>query len=66
MLQNPVQIQPLAFSPSQASQRVGVSVRAIYALIAARELRSFKIGKRRLISDTELSRLVERKMREAA
>lgn len=59
-------LEPLAHSPDRAGQRAGVSTRAIYTLIATGELRSFKIGKRRLIPDAELQRLIARKMAEAA
>lgn len=59
-------IEPLAHSPDRAAQRIGISTRAIYTGIATGEIRSFKIGKRRLIADTELQRFVERKMAEAA
>ena len=58
-------LPPLAHSPDNAAQRIGVSTRAIYAAIACGELRSFKIGKRRLITDAELQSLVQRKMVQA-
>jgi excisionase family DNA binding protein len=58
-------IQPIAFSPKGASQRVGISVRGVYTLIALGELRSFKVGKRRLIPASELTRFIEMKLREA-
>lgn len=57
-------IEPLAHSPDRAAHRIGVSLRAIYSNIASGELRSFKVGKRRLIPDAELVRFVERKMAE--
>lgn len=57
---------PLAHSPEGAAKRVGTNTRAIYKLIADGELLSFKLGKRRLIPDAELQRLVQRKMAEAA
>jgi len=59
-------VEPLAYSPDRAAQRIGVSTRAIYTAIATGELRSFKIGKRRLITETELKGLVQRKLTEAA
>ena len=59
------QLQPLAHSPDSAAQRIGISTRAIYTAIATGELRSFKIGKRRLITETELQGLVQRKMAQA-
>lgn len=60
------QLDPLAHSPDRAAQRIGISTRAIYTAIASGELRSFKIGKRRLITETELQSLVQRKMAQAA
>lgn len=59
------QLQPLAHSPDSAAQRIGISTRAIYTAIATGELRSFKIGKRRLITEVELQGLVQRKMAQA-
>ncbi len=58
-------LPPLAHSPNSAAQRIQVSPRAIYTLIAKGELRSFKIGKRRLITDAELQSLVLRKTAQA-
>ena len=60
------QIAPLAHSPDRAAERIGISTRAVYAAIAAGELRSFKIGKRRLITEQELQGFVQRKMAVAA
>jgi excisionase family DNA binding protein len=59
-------VQPLAHSPDSAARALDVPVRTIYRLIASGELKSFKIGKRRLIGDPELERLVARKTAEAA
>ena len=59
-------LEELAHSPDRAGQRIGVSTRQVYMLIAAGELRSFKSGKRRLIPDAELKGYVARKMAEAA
>jgi excisionase family DNA binding protein len=58
-------LEPLAHSPDGAAKRVGTNTRAIYSLMASGELRSFKLGKRRLIPDVELQRLVQRRMAEA-
>jgi excisionase family DNA binding protein len=58
-------LEPLAHSPDRAAQRLGMSLRAVYTHIATGDLRSFKVGKRRLIPDTELQRFVKRKMAEA-
>lgn len=59
------QLQPLAHSPDRAAQRIGVSTRAIYSAIAAGEIQSFKIGKRRLITESELQNLLQRKLSQA-
>ena len=59
-------IEPLAHSPDGAAQRLGISTRSVYVLIAAGQLRSLKVGKRRLITDTELQGFLSRKMAEAA
>ena len=58
-------LPPLAHSPDHAAQRIGISTRAVYAAIASGELRSFKIGKRHLITDSELQSLVQRKLAQA-
>lgn len=60
------QLEPLAHSPDRAAQRIGISTRAVYTAIAAGEIRSFKIGKRRLITEQELQGFVQRKMAVAA
>jgi excisionase family DNA binding protein len=60
-----LELDPLAHSPDSAAKRIGTNVRAVYNLIASGELRSFKLGKRRLIPDAECQRLVQRKMAEA-
>lgn len=66
MADNNTQVSPLAHSPEAASQRLNVPLRTIYSLLASGELRSFKLGRRRLIPDVECERLVERKLAEAA
>jgi len=58
--------EPLAHSPESAARRIGTNTRAIYNLIASGELRSFKLGKRRLIPDAECQRLVAQKLKESA
>jgi excisionase family DNA binding protein len=59
-------IEPLAHSPEGAAKRLGISVRAVYTLIATGELRSYKEGKRRKIPDSECQRRVQRKLADAA
>ena len=56
----------LAHSPRSAAHALSISERAVFELIAADELLSFKSGKRRLIPDSELRRFVDRKMSQAA
>jgi excisionase family DNA binding protein len=50
----------ISVSVEEAAQRLGSTRTAVYELIARGTLRSFKIGKRRLIAVTELERFVER------
>jgi excisionase family DNA binding protein len=54
--------QPLVHSPENAARRLGVSVRKIYDLITSGEIRSCKVGKRRLIPESELQSFVQRKL----
>lgn len=54
-------IEPLAHSPRNGAQRIGTSERTFYSLMAAGEIRSFKVGKRRLVLDTELQAFLKRK-----
>lgn len=65
-MKDKLDLDPLAHSPDSAAKRIGTNTRAIYNLIASGELRSFKLGKRRLIPDAECQRLVQRKLAEAA
>lgn len=60
------QFEPLAHSPDKAAIRIGESTRAVYTHIATGELRSYKVGKRRLIPESELQSYVQRRMSEAA
>ena len=43
-------VEPIAVSPGEAARLAGVGRTTIYASIAAGELRSIKLGKRRLIA----------------
>ena len=51
---------PLCFSPDGAAQRIGIRPRSIYSLMKSGEIKSFKIGKRRLISDQELQSFIKK------
>lgn len=55
-----------AHSVKSAAHVLDTNERAVYTLIARGELRSFKLGKRRLIPDDEIKSLVARKVKEAA
>ena len=59
-------IEPLALSPREAAQRLGISVRSVYDKLATGELRGYKDGRRRKIPDAECQRLVRTKTAEAA
>jgi excisionase family DNA binding protein len=59
-------VEPLNYSPTDAGKRLGIATRSVYEHIASGELRSFKLGKRRLIPDSELLRFIARKLREAS
>ncbi|MEO8564639.1 MAG: hypothetical protein ABI601_21370 [bacterium] len=48
----------LTHSPDRAARRIGLPLRSIYALIATGDLRSFKVGKRRCITEAECLRFV--------
>jgi len=61
-----VKIEPLAHSPDRAAERIGVSTRQVYVEIASGNLRSCKVGKRRLVLDTECVRFLQRRMAEAS
>jgi excisionase family DNA binding protein len=49
----------LAYSVDEASRLLSISRRHLYDLIAAGTIRSTKLGARRLVSHSELLRLVE-------
>lgn len=50
----------VSVSVAGAAERIGVSRPTVYALIAAGKLRSFTLGRRRLIAVVELERFAER------
>lgn len=53
----------ISVSVEEAARRVGVGRDAVYAAINGGYLRSFKVGKRRLIAVAELERFVDRENR---
>lgn len=52
--------QPLAHSPESAARILSIPTRSVYLLMERGELRSFKLGRRRLIADSECRELVRR------
>ncbi|WP_018631774.1 helix-turn-helix domain-containing protein [Neomegalonema perideroedes] len=52
-------LAPLAVSPAEAARLAGVGRTTLYAALSARRLRSFKLGKRRLISMAALREWLE-------
>ena len=57
---------PVANSIVEAAKRLGVGRTTIYELIRAHELRTFKVGDRTLIPESELMRFVAKRMDAAA
>ena len=53
---------PHARSIIDAARSLGIGRSTIYELIGARELRTFKIGNRTLIAESELQRFVAERM----
>lgn len=49
---------PLAHSVTAACERLGVGKTTIYELIKAGEIRPFKIGRKTLIPETDLQRVI--------
>ena len=60
------QIAPLAMSVEEASRVIGFSRSMLYELIAKGELKTFKVGRRRLVQMGELKSFIERASREGA
>lgn len=56
----------LANTVDESCRRLSVGRTMLYALIAARELRTIKVGSRTLLPESELVAFVERKLKEAA
>ena len=55
-------LEPFAHSPASAGERLGVSTRQVFAMLAAGDLRSYKLGKLRFITDDECKRFIARRM----
>lgn len=55
-----------ARSIEDAARSIGVGRTTLYELIAAKTIRTFRIGKRTLISESELKRFVSERMEAAA
>lgn len=55
-------LAPLAHAVPDACQRLGISRSTLYELIASGEIRSFKVGTRTLIPESELRRFIATKM----
>lgn len=60
------EIQPLAYSVDEAADMLGVCRTTIFNEIKSGDLRSFKIGRRRLISEDALEDYIQNKEIEAA
>jgi excisionase family DNA binding protein len=60
------QPEPLLLSPAEAATRLGISRAYVYELMHTRELHSLKLGKRRLIPDSECQRLIAARLAESA
>lgn len=57
---------PLASTVDDASKRLGIGRSKLYQLIREGQLRSFKIGVRTMIAESELQRFVSKCMEAAA
>lgn len=55
-------VTPLANSIERAGHRIGLSRATIYNLIAAGQLKTFKLGRRTLIAESELHRFLQERM----
>lgn len=60
------EIAPLAHPVAAAGRRIGVSRTAMFGMIERGEIKSFKIGNRRLIPEDELKRIISERLAEAA
>ena len=53
------QLTRLAYSVEEAAAIIGISRRTVYELLRTGQLRSVKIGSRRLIRHTDLERFID-------
>ncbi|MBV6857934.1 helix-turn-helix domain-containing protein [Xanthomonas campestris pv. zingibericola] len=56
----------LSYTLDQASEVTGLGRTAFYRQIAANQIRTFKVGRRRMVSAQALRDFIEKKEREAA
>lgn len=66
MTNEPTPLPPLLHEVNKAAARLGVSRAYLYGMISADKLRVVKLGRRTLIAETELQRVVAQAMQEAA
>lgn len=57
---------PLAHPVQEACRRLGVGRTTLYELIGSGEIRPFKIGRKTLIPESELQRVVQERLERAA
>jgi excisionase family DNA binding protein len=60
MLTTDIQTKPLLYGRLQAAARLNVSVRTLDDLLATKQLRSVKIGKRRLVSEDAIQAFIRK------
>lgn len=65
-MQEQQQSAPLANSIMDACRRLGVGRTTIYELIQTRKLRTFKVGQRTLIPESDLVRFVDERVEAGA
>lgn len=56
---------PAALSPVQACKSLSLSKTKLFALLKSRELKSFTVGRKRLIPSSEIERFIAVRMQEA-
>jgi excisionase family DNA binding protein len=54
---------PLAHQPAQAAVRLGIGKTTLYELLDRKEIKSFKVGVRTLIPETELERFIQARLK---